>query len=100
MYSDGFLRIDFKKLEASAGERNLSFTPTEYKLLKMFLSNGGRVLTRRILLEKLWDHENNFVDDHALSVNINRLRSKIEDADHKYIKTVYGIGYVWNGGKD
>ena len=50
-----------------------------------------------MLLEKLWDNKENFVDEHTLTVNINRIRGKIEDGAHKYIKTVYGIGYVWNG---
>lgn len=99
IYSDGFLKIDFGKHTAYAGEKGISFTPTEYKLLQIFVSNIGSVLTRRILLEKLWDNENNFVDEHTLTVNINRIRSKIEDADHKYIKTVYGIGYIWNSGE-
>ena len=75
------------------------FTPTEYKLLQIFILNSGSVLTRRILLEKLWDNENNFVDEHTLTVNINRIRSKIEADNRKYIKTVYGIGYIWNGEK-
>lgn len=99
VYSDGYLNIDFEKFTAYAGEKTISLTPTEYRLLKIFISNGGNVLTRRILLEKLWDNENNFVDEHALTVNINRIRSKIEDDSHKYIKTIYGIGYVWNGEK-
>ncbi|MDU2852209.1 MAG: winged helix-turn-helix domain-containing protein, partial [Clostridium sp.] len=40
-----------------------------------------------------------FIDEHALTVNINRLRSKIESKDDgvKYIKTIYGIGYMWIG---
>lgn len=99
VYSDSFLKIDFHKHSATVGEKEISFTPTEYKLLQIFLSNSGSVLTRRILLEKLWDNENNFVDEHALTVNINRIRSKIEDDKHKYIKTVYGIGYIWKGEK-
>lgn len=99
VYSDGFLKIDFAKHAAYAGEKGISFTPTEYKLLQIFISNSGSVLTRRILLEKLWDNENNFVDEHTLTVNINRIRSKIEEDNRKYIKTVYGIGYIWNGEK-
>ena len=99
VYSDGFLKIDFEKHTAYAGEKDISFTPTEYKLLQIFISNSGSVLTRRILLEKLWDNENNFVDEHTLTVNINRIRSKIEEDNRKYIKTVYGIGYIWNGEK-
>lgn len=97
VYSDGFLTLDFARLTAFAGEKNIALTPTEYKLLKIFVHSRGSVLTRRILLEKLWDDRGNFVDEHTLTVNINRIRGKIEDATHKYIKTVYGIGYVWNG---
>ncbi|MDO5559682.1 MAG: response regulator transcription factor [Oscillospiraceae bacterium] len=96
-YTDGFLTVNFDKLSARAGDKELSFTPTEYKLLKVFITNGSNVLTRRMLLEKLWDNEGNFVDEHALTVNINRIRTKIEQSGHKYIKTVYGIGYSWIG---
>lgn len=96
-YSDDFLIVDFGRFTASAGGKNISFTPTEYNLLRIFVNSKGSVLTRQILLEKLWDDKGNFVDEHTLTVNINRIRSKIEDENHKYIKTVYGIGYLWNG---
>lgn len=56
-------------------------------------------MTRQILLEKLWDCDGNYIDDHTLTVNINRLRAKIEDGSHTYIKTVRGIGYIWTGEK-
>ena len=51
------------------------------------------VLTRQILLEKLWDCKENFVDEHTLTLNISRLRSKLDRENDKYIKTIYGIGY-------
>lgn len=98
VYSDGFLNINFEKRTAYAGKESISLTPTEYKLLQIFIQNRGNVLTRRLLLEKLWDNENNYVDEHTLTVNINRIRGKIETDDHKYIKTVYGTGYIWNDG--
>ena len=97
VYSDDFLNIDFTKFTASVCGKDIAFTPTEYRLLKIFTSSKGTVLTRQMLLEKLWDNKENFVDEHTLTVNINRIRGKIEDGAHKYIKTVYGIGYVWNG---
>lgn len=97
VYSDDFLNIDFTKFTASVRGKNIAFTPTEYRLLKIFTGSRGTVLTRQMLLEKLWDNKENFVDEHTLTVNINRIRGKIEDSTHKYIKTVYGIGYVWNG---
>lgn len=99
VYSDGFLKIDFDNYTAYAGEKRISFTPTEYKLLQILIQNSGSVLTRRMLLEKLWDNKNNFVDEHALTVNINRIRGKIEEGNRRYIKTVYGIGYIWSGEK-
>ena len=50
------------------------------------------------LLEKLWDADGNFVDEHALTAAISRVRNKIETDGHQYIKTVYGMGYMWIGG--
>ncbi len=93
------LVIDFDKLTATIGDEPVSLTPTEYKILKIFTSNPDVLLTRQVLLEKLYDVDANFVDEHALTVNINRLRSKIETGDRKYIKTVYSMGYLWAGDK-
>jgi len=99
IYVCGELAIDFDKLTAAVKDKPVILTATEYKMLKVFTSNPNIMLTRQVLLEKLWDFEGNFVDEHALTVNINRLRSKIETEDKKYIKTVYGMGYLWAGDK-
>ena len=61
---------------------------------QIFLKNQGRILTREILMERLWQDGAEFVDENALSVTINRLRKKIE-GETKYIQTVYGQGYIW-----
>ena len=74
------------------------FTPMEYRLLKVLVRNPQIVLTRQVLLEKLWDADENFVDEHALTVAISRIRGKIEVNGLQYIKTVYGMGYMWIGG--
>ena len=50
------------------------------------------------MLEKVWDYRGNYVNDHALTLNISRLRGKLEDGENTYIKTVYGMGYEWMGG--
>lgn len=99
-YSDGNLTIDFDKLTVTVQGKSTVLTPTESKLLKLFISNANSVLTRQILLDKLWDCEGNFVDEHALTVYINRLRAKIENCERKYIKTVYGMGYMWVGDRE
>lgn len=98
VYSSGNLIIDFEKLIATQDNENIVFTPTEYRILKIFTANIDILLSRQVLLEKLYDIDANFVDEHTLTVNINRLRSKIEIKDIKYIKTVYGMGYIWTGG--
>ncbi|MBF4777611.1 winged helix-turn-helix domain-containing protein, partial [Clostridioides difficile] len=59
--------------------------------------NPKSILTRKVLLEKLWDIDANFVDEHTLTSVISRIRSKIEKDNLKYIKTVYGMGYMWLG---
>ena len=96
-FDDGFLRLDFQALTAARNGERLSITPNEYKLLRLLTANAGAVMTRRLLLEKLWDSGGDFIDDHTLTVTVNRLRSKIEDAEHPYIQTVRGMGYVWTG---
>lgn len=96
-YNDGYLKVDFDKLTAMRGEEMLALTPTEYKILRLLIANSNQVMTKRILLEKIWDNSGNFVDEHAVAVNINRLRKKIESDGHEYIKTLYGMGYQWKG---
>jgi len=96
-FDDGLLRLDFQALTAARNGERLSITPNEYKLLRLLTANAGAVMTRRLLLEKLWDSGGNFIDDHTLTVTMNRLRAKIEDAGHPYIQTVRGMGYVWTG---
>ena len=99
-YNDGNLLIDFAEMTANLNGESISFTPMEYRLLKILTKNPRTVLTRQILLEKLWDIDGNFVDEHALTSTISRIRSKIEKPDHAYIKTVYGMGYMWIGGSN
>lgn len=99
VYEDSYLYIDFENFIAKKNNEVFALTPTEFKLLHVLIAQAGSVVTRQMLLEKLWDNSGNFVDEHALTVNINRLRSKVEDKDHKYIKTVYGLGYTWKGEK-
>ena len=97
VFCDSFLRLDFEGLTALRGGEKLAITPNEYKLLKVLTANAGKLVTRRLLLEKLWDCDGNYIDDHTLTVTMNRLRAKIEDETHTYIKTVRGMGYIWMG---
>lgn len=80
--------------------KELELTPTEFLIMKTFLENKGRAITRDELLNKVWGEE--FIGDSKIvDVNIRRLRSKIEkdSAAPKYIETVWGLGYRWNDEK-
>ena len=80
-------------LDKSAGGENgkqLELTALEYKLLSLLMQNVGKVVTRELIFEKIWDVSGNFVNDNTLTVYIKRIRKKL-DAD--IIKTVKGMGY-------
>lgn len=97
IYDDGNLCIDWERAKIMLNQVECAVTPTEFRLLKILIDNKGRLMTYDILLEQLWDCDGQFVDKHTLAVNINRLRRKIEDTEHKYISNVYGMGYQWVG---
>ncbi|WP_340004341.1 response regulator transcription factor [Paenibacillus sp. FSL K6-0276] len=73
----------------------ISLTALEYRLLLIFGSHIGQVLTRNQLLEQIWDVAGDFVNDNTLTVYIKRLREKLEDdpGHPTLIKTVRGLGY-------
>ncbi len=72
----------------------LSMSAFNCQKARHLLKNGDLDL---VLLERLWDNDGNFIDDHTLTVTMNRLRAKIEDSSHAYIQTVRGMGYIWKG---
>lgn len=76
----------------------LDLTAGEYKLLCLFMQNPGVVLSKDKILEKLWDSDNNYVDDNTLTVYVRRLRMKIEDnpSEPQMLLTVRRMGYKWN----
>lgn len=100
IYDDGRLFLDFSEQAASLNGKALTLSPMEYKMLNLFHKNPKQVLTRQQLLEKLWDADEKFVDEHTLTTTVSRIRSKIEaDGGIPYIKTIYGMGYQWMGGE-
>ncbi|GGF61367.1 DNA-binding response regulator [Paenibacillus albidus] len=97
----GPLELDFEKMEYSKHKQPLQLSKTEQKLLRLLVTNTGNILTREQLIDKIWSKDAEFVDENALTVAIKRLRAKLEDdpAAPKYIKTVYGLGYMWTEGQ-
>lgn len=95
-------QIKYKDLEVETDKclvllkgKEIHLTSTEYKLLTYLMQNKGRVVTKAMLLESLWDIDGNFVDDNTVRVNIKRLRQKLNDEKQEYIVTVFGMGYTF-----
>ena len=89
--------FDFSAMMFKKQEVPIELSKTEQKLLAVLIANRGNVVPRSVLSEKIWNNGLDYVDENALSVAVKRLRDKLEDnpAAPVYIKTVYGIGYVW-----
>lgn len=82
--------LDLDKSAVFENGKQLELTALEYKLLSLLMQNAGKVVTRELIFEKIWDVSGNFVNDNTLTVYIKRIRKKL-DAD--IIKTVNGMGY-------
>ena len=91
----GPVRVDTDKAAVTKNGAELPLSALEYRILLVFLSNRGRVLSRDRLLEEIWDAGGDYVNDNTLTVYIKRLREKLEDDPQqpRLIKTVRGIGY-------
>ena len=75
------------------GER-IELTKNEYRILQILMSKTGEIVSRDEIMRALWE-DDSFVDDNTLTVNVTRLRKKLEEAGLSgYIKTKKGIGYV------
>lgn len=93
---DGF-RFDFGGLVFTKNGQELVLSVNEQRLLRLLTENRGRVLTRGVLVDRIWSDGGEYVDENALSVTVNRLRGKLEDKKDgvSYIQTVYRQGYMW-----
>lgn len=93
---EGF-SFNFERMEFRKNGRLIELSKTEQKLLRVLVENQGQTLTRAALVDRVWTDGADYVDENALSVTVKRLRDKLEDTPSKprYLKTVYGIGYIW-----
>ena len=89
------LVVDTNQVTVSKNGKEILLSAMEYKLLLVFLRNKGIVLSRRRLLELLWDTTGEFINDNTLTVYMKRLRDKIETnpQEPEIIITVRGLGY-------
>ena len=90
--------LDLKSRSLQKNNKPIDLTQVEFQIMEMFLSNINVALERSAILNKVWG-EGNTGDEKIVDVNIRRLRMKIEEEPSapKYILTVWGFGYKWNG---
>lgn len=85
--------LNLSDMSLSCGERRLELTRNEFRILQILFENAGAVVTREGIMKRLWDDEC-FVDDNTLTVNMNRLRKRLEEAGiNMVISTKKGVGY-------
>ena len=90
----GNLRVDLERHEVEKNGELLDLTLKEFELLRILLENKGKVLSRNILLDKVWGYDF-YGETRTVDVHVRNLRKKIEDDDRnpQYIETVRGVGY-------
>ena len=91
------IAIDKDACTVDRGTDEIICSQTEYRLLLYLVENKNRVLSKDQILNHIWDSGGKYVDDNTVSVNIRRLRTKIEEdaSNPRFLKTVYGLGYLW-----
>lgn len=100
-FSSSMPVLEHKGAFLSTGDNTLTYnnkkielTKNEYRILLCLMENKGKVVSREKFMEKLWETDS-FVDENTLTVNINRLRKKLDSAGlENFIKTKFGVGYI------
>ena len=93
----GNIVVDKSTCTVYKNEEEITLSKLEYRLLMYLIENKNHVLSKEQILSQIWDSDGKYVDNNTVSVNISRLRMKIEEdaSNPKFIKTVHGVGYIW-----
>jgi DNA-binding response OmpR family regulator len=97
IFGEGHLEVDLDRKTASRHGLTLPLTPMEFEILGLMARHPGRLFSRDELIMRAigYDYDGS---DRTIDVHIKNIRQKIDDAQHKYIRTVYGLGYRFEGG--
>jgi DNA-binding response OmpR family regulator len=98
VYRTGDIVLDEATHEVKTGEVPIHLSPTEFKLLRHFMANPGRVLTQEEILEGVWGYDADVGGD-LVKLNVSRLRRKLasDGSQRDVIQTVPGVGYLFKG---
>lgn len=93
----GELLIDMQHRTVTKNGNNILLGNIEFELCVMLARSDGQIMPRELLLDRIWDTREDFIEDNTLSVHVSRLRKKLGTyGDKSYIDTIKGIGYRWN----
>ena len=93
-YVSGRYEFHFDTLDFRVDGQTVILSASEARLMSVLVKNAGRVVSRTLLIEALWDCGEDFVSENTLSVTVKRLSAKLGGNP---VRTVYGLGYVWKG---
>jgi DNA-binding response OmpR family regulator len=91
-YQDVHMEVDFASASMSVDSRPMALTRKEFELLTLLVQNAGEIITRSILLVRVWGYSPS-ARTRTLDVHIVRLRKKLGAYSDRYIETICGIGY-------
>ena len=93
------LNLNLSSMTAKLNNDNLELNRQEFAVLELLLENKNVNLIRERIIDTVWEYDLYEVNDNTLTVTVKRLRNKLKDYG-KYIKTVRGIGYMWEDSSD
>ena len=93
----GGVTVNCQEMKVYQDGKEIALSKKELQLLVYLWENAGRILSKENILEHIWDVDGQFVDDNTVTVNISRLKKKLETDE---IANVRGLGYIWTGSVD
>lgn len=88
------IEVHVKEARVFKAGEEISLSKTEMQLLIYFLENAGQILSKEMILDRVWGNDGQFVDDNTVTVNVSRLKNKLQSDS---ISNVRGLGYLWTG---
>ena len=92
VYTSGEFVIEPGNMKVTKRGENITLSKKEFQILLLLLEHAGHIVSKGQILEHVWDRDGQFVDDNTVTVNISRLKNKLET---EAISNVRGIGYLW-----
>lgn len=92
IYISGDIEVSIKDMQVKKADTIIPLSKTELQLLIYLLENAGHILSKENILQYIWGNDGQFVDDNTVTVNISRLKNKLNTEN---IENVRGLGYIW-----